>query len=240
MLNFRDLFNKSDNRLLAIAILVNLIGLTNILNGDSALYASIAKIMAEKNNFLELFTINRGDWLDKPHFPFWLWALSIKVFGTNSFAFKMPALVFYFISLIYTYLFTKEWYDKKTALIAVLMLSTAMHVIISNNDVRAEPFLMGMLIGAVYHFYHVYRKPTFRDILFGSLLTACAVMTKGVFLLIPVFSAVAGHAIVRKEYKKLLQLRWLWTALLVFVFILPELYCLKVQFTDHPDKVIFG
>lgn len=79
---------------------------------DAALYASIAKTMAQSNNYIELFVENT-DWLDKPHFPFWISALSFEVFGINTFAYKLPALLFVFLGAVYTYLLAKNFTAKK-------------------------------------------------------------------------------------------------------------------------------
>ncbi len=81
--------------LLIPAILVNAGGLLiPILEPDGALYATIAKTIARSGNFVDLYVDGR-DWLDKPHFPFWMAALSMRVFGINGFAYKFPALLFW-------------------------------------------------------------------------------------------------------------------------------------------------
>jgi 4-amino-4-deoxy-L-arabinose transferase-like glycosyltransferase len=65
-------------------------------------------------------------------------------------------------------------------------------------------------------------------------------MTKGMFALIPTGGAVAGHLIVTKQWKQLFNWRWLIAAILIMIFILPELYCLYEQFDLHPEKMVFG
>jgi hypothetical protein len=65
--------------LLIPAILVNAGGLLiPILEPDGALYATIAKTIARSGNFIDLYVDGR-DWLDKPHFPFWMAALSMRI-----------------------------------------------------------------------------------------------------------------------------------------------------------------
>jgi 4-amino-4-deoxy-L-arabinose transferase-like glycosyltransferase len=62
---------------IGIAVLVNFSGIFVPITGpDGTLYASIAKTMAQRNNFVDLFAYGK-DWLDKPHFPFWIAALLI-------------------------------------------------------------------------------------------------------------------------------------------------------------------
>jgi 4-amino-4-deoxy-L-arabinose transferase-like glycosyltransferase len=226
--------------ILVIAILVNLAGISvKYFTDDPALYSVLARNMAQSFNFTDL--MYRGnDWLDKPHFPFWMTAISFKIFGINTIAYKLPALLFFFLSAIYTYKLAKKFYDVETGLIAVLVLLTAQHVIMSNTDVRAEPYIMGLLMGAVYHFCKVKDRFTWADILLASLFTACAVMTKGIYLLTPIGSGIICDYLFRKDIKGLFQWKWLLSIVLVAVFVLPEIYTLYMQFDTHPEKIVFG
>ena len=52
---------------------------------DGAVYASIAKTMVQRHNYLELM-VQGQDWLDKPHVPFWLAALAFRLFGVQTWA----------------------------------------------------------------------------------------------------------------------------------------------------------
>jgi 4-amino-4-deoxy-L-arabinose transferase-like glycosyltransferase len=225
---------------LLLAIAINITGIaTDFFTNDPGLYGLLAKNMVQTHNYTDL--MYRGaDWLDKPHFPFWMAALSFNVFGFTTFAYKLPALLFYFMSVIYTYKLAKKFYGFDTALIAVLILLTSQHVIMSNTDVRAEPYIMGLLMGSVYHFYQVKKKLGLANLLLASLFAACAVMTKGIYVLIPIGSAVIGDYLFKKDFKGLLQWRWLMAVVLVAVFILPEIYTLYVQFDLHPEKVVFN
>jgi 4-amino-4-deoxy-L-arabinose transferase-like glycosyltransferase len=46
--------------------------------------------MAEHNDFVNLY--NNTDWLDKPHFPFWITATSLKILGVNSFRLQVACI----------------------------------------------------------------------------------------------------------------------------------------------------
>nr|WP_255486960.1 glycosyltransferase family 39 protein [Mucilaginibacter sp. SP1R1] len=195
--------------------------------------------MAQTNNFADIIYHGK-DWLDKPHFPFWMAALSFKVFGVNTVAYKLPALLFFLMSVLYTYKLARKFYDQETALIAILILLTAQHVLMSNTDVRAEPYIMGLLMGAVYHFYKVKERFSIVDVLLSALFTGCAIMTKGIYLLIPIGGAIIGDYLFKKDMKSLFHWKWLLAFFLVVVFTLPEIYTLYLQFDVHPEKVVFG
>ena len=238
--------------LVAVGVLSNATGLFSpILEIDGALYACIAKQMAQTGDFVNLYAVGT-DWLDKPHFPFWVAAVSYRIFGINTFAYKLPALLFFLGSVIYTYQFARLTYPKVVAQVAALVLLTALHGVLSNSDVRAEPYLMPLIIGAVYHFYRVFlgdRNAISRrygvsksglHLLIGSFLTGCALMTKGVFVLIPIGAGLGLHWLLTGHWRELLKPRWYLAVALSFVFTLPEIYCLYQQFDLHPEKVIFG
>ena len=96
--------------LFVLALGINFAGLNvKFFTDDPGLYASIAKNLVYKKELLQLFTYNQ-DWLDKPHFPFWMVFLSFKVFGISVWAYRLPALVFFFIGLAYTWLFARKFY----------------------------------------------------------------------------------------------------------------------------------
>src|SRR5579871_2385945 len=176
--------------LLIPAILVNAGGLViPILEPDGSLYATIAKTIARTGDWINL-RVDGKDWLDKPHFPFWMAALSFRLLGINAFAYKFPALLFWGMGAGYTFRLALAVYGKSVAQLSTLIYVSAAHLVISNNDVRAEPYLTGLIIGAVYHFYKVSRAPASRTLsgqsarlwlhlTAGSLFAGAAMMTKG-------------------------------------------------------------
>ncbi|WP_147321980.1 ArnT family glycosyltransferase [Mucilaginibacter conchicola] len=225
--------------LLILALVVNFAGINaGFFTDDPGLYASIAKNMVQKNDWLQLFTYNT-DWLDKPHFPFWMAAMSFKIFGISAWAYRLPALIFFCLGLLYTWLFAKRFYGKDAALIAVLILATAEHILISNIDTRAEPYLMALVIGSIYHVSRYNQKGTVKHFLLAALLTACAIMTKGLFVIVAIYGALLGQMIAQKQFLKLFSGKWLLLYLATIIFTLPEFYALYVQFDMHPEKLVF-
>jgi 4-amino-4-deoxy-L-arabinose transferase-like glycosyltransferase len=226
--------------LLIPAILVNAGGLLiPILEPDGSLYATIAKTMARTGDFVNL-RVDGRDWLDKPHFPFWMAAFSFRLFGVNAFAYKFPALLFWAAGAWYTWRLALSLYGKTVARLSTLVYVSAAHLVISNNDVRAEPYLTGLIIGSIYHFYRASRTRPGAHLIAGSLLAGCACMTKGPFVLITIGAGFILDWISGKEWEQFFHPRW-WIAIaLIAVFTLPEIYCLYLQFDLHPEKLVFG
>jgi len=226
--------------LLIIGVELNATGLlSDIMEPDGALYASIAKHITLKNDWINL--IGDGhDWLDKPHFPFWMAALSFKLFGINSFAYKLPAFLFWLAGVYYTFQLSRIIYNTNVARVATLVYITAAHAVICNFDVRAEPYLTTLTLAGIYYFYKALGEKWFLNITAGAFFTACAVMTKGLFILITIGSGFFCYWFFTRQWKQLLHIKWLIAIAFIFIFILPELYCLYVQFDLHPEKIVFG
>ncbi|SFD32049.1 4-amino-4-deoxy-L-arabinose transferase [Chitinophaga sp. CF118] len=222
--------------IIGLLVFMHITGLpVTIMEPDGALYAGIAKYMVQHHDYWNLFA-DGHDWLDKPHFPFWMMAISFNLLGFTTVAYKLPALLFLMVGVIYTYRFAYALYGEQVARWAVCILLTAEHLVISSNDVRAEPYLTGLIIASVYH---LYRRQGIHLVL-GALFAACAVMTKGPFALVPIGCAIAGQYVFTRQWRELFHLRWLLVTVLIGIFILPELYALYLQFDLHPEKIVFG
>lgn len=206
---------------------------------DAGLYASISKTMLENNDFLSLVH-NHKDWLDKPHFPFWITAFTFRVFGISPLTYFLPLTISILLSLRYTFLFGKRYYNELIAWVSVLVLSTAQYTYMSSIEGRVEPFLMLFIIASIYHFDVAFsNKNNYHTLLF-ALFVACAIMTKGIFVIVPIGSAIVGHMLFQKQgLKKLLSWRLMLATTAVLILLFPEFYALYYQFDSNPDKIVF-
>ncbi|MBO0935360.1 glycosyl transferase [Fibrella sp. HMF5335] len=252
--------NRLFYTLLALVVAINFTALClPIMEPDNGLYATVAKQMYLTGDYLNLYSCGL-DFLDKPRLPFLLNVLFMKLFGFGSptaatAAYKLPALLCFSGSLWYTYHFARLNYSRTVAQLAMLIFGTAYHVILSNTDVRAEPFLTLFIIGPAFHFTKVWQQGERNEhaslrmiprshwlhLVAGSALTACAMMTKGP--VVPIATVGAGlviNALLTGHWRGLFHVRWLLAILLTLLFITPELYALYQQFDLHPEKVIYG
>lgn len=226
--------------LLILGILLNATCLLNeILEPDGALYAGIAKRMVTGNDWVNLYA-DGYDWLDKPHLPFWLAALSFKCLGISAFAYKLPAFLFWLLGIRFTWLLAVHLMNRTVAMLAVLVYITALHTVIASFDVRAEPYLTAFCTGAVYYMLRVWQTGRLLPLIAAALCCACAIMTKGIFVLLTIGGGFVIYWLMNKEWKQFFNFRWWLLLLLTFIFIIPELYCLYQQFDLHPEKIVFG
>lgn len=237
---WKDWLDKWFYWLLILGIFVNASGLLlPVMEPDGALYATISKTMVLSGDYINL-KVQGKDWLDKPHFPFWITALSFKLFGINGFAYKLPAFLFWLGGAYFIFAWTKKLYNTHTARLSVLIYLAVEHLIISNNDVRAEPYLTGLIVAASYFYYRTYKENKLIFIIPGSLFLAAAVMTKGIFIAAIVASGFIAEWTIKRKWSEFWNPRWWLAVLLLFLFITPELLCLYIQFDLHPEKILYG
>jgi 4-amino-4-deoxy-L-arabinose transferase-like glycosyltransferase len=205
----------------------------------SPYYGVIAKHIVTHNDWINL-TLAGQDWLDKPHLPFWITAISFKIFGINSFAYILPGFIFNLIGACYTYKLSRIWYNVNTSLLSVLLYLSTLHLMLSSIDVRAEAYLLGEIIPACYYLLKFYNTRLLRYLLLGSLFSGLALMTKGMFVLVTIGSGIICLWLYNKQFKNFIDYRWWLYLVLTLIIATPELLSLYLQFDLHPEKIVFN
>ena len=206
---------------------------------DAATYALISKNIAVSGDWVDL-TFMDHDWLDKPHFPFWITALSFKLFGVNAVAYLLPGLLFHALGAWFTYRLAAHFYDRATGLIAALISLTAIRLLWSTVDLRAEAYLAAEITGALYFWVLYDEQSRAKHLLAGAAFTAMALMTKGLFVLGAIGGGLLCDVVRRRDWRQFVSAKWLLAVALSLVFVLPELVALYLQFDRHPEKIVFG
>jgi len=226
--------------LIFIALVVNFNGITRgFFTDDPGLYALISKNMAQSGNYSSLIFFGE-DWLDKPHFQYWATAPFISIFGATPLAYKLPSFLFFCFGLVYLFILGKTIHSYKIGFLAVFLLLSSVHIMLSNEDIRAETMLLGCMIPAMYYLLKLMNGCRLLDILLAALFLALSTMIKGPVVLIPYFFGVVLSCLFTRQYELMFSWRWVALVALFFVFLFPEIYSLYLQFDSQPEKVVFG
>jgi len=222
-------------------LVIHFVGLFgDIFNGDSALYACIARRMAETLDFFHLDSVVNPNWIDKPHLGFWIWSVFISIFGHNSFVFKFPAFLALLIILRYIYLFANYAYGKSSAEIACIIFASSLHIIIATNDVRIDLFVLASFMSAFYHINHGFDRNKKIEFLLGSIALGLAVMFKGIYVIFPFVAAVAIQLWKKGQLKKMIGWPLFIGLLCIGLAIGIEIWALTYQFEDYKLTSILG
>ena len=227
--------------LMALTLLVNAASMrTPIINeGDSVLYAALAQHMLQSGDYLSL-VLDGKDWLDKPHFPFWMGALFFKLLGISAGSYILPGFLFHVLGGYYTYRIARTLYGRDAALLALLVYLSTYHVMYTTSALKAEAFLNGSVMGACYYCLRLDATGRAKHLFLAAVFSACALMTKGVFTLVTIASGLFFLWAYQGRWTQLLRPRW-WLMLgLTLLCTAPELGALYWQFDLHPEKTVFG
>lgn len=111
---------------------------------------------------------------------------------------------------------------------------------LSAIDVRAEAYLLGQIMPAVYYWLHYNQKFSCKSLFPGAFFTGLALMTKGIFVIITIVSGLICLWAYHKKLSNIIHPKWLLALALSLICAIPEVWALYQQFDLHPDKLIFG
>lgn len=211
-----------------------------LMNEDASHHANIALHMVQTHNYLNLVDDNGLDYLDKPHLHFWLSALSFNIFGVNTIAYKIPALLATLLGLFSTYKLTKRLYNHETGSLATVIYASAQAQFLANNDVRMDALLTASIIFATWQLIELSQSGRWFNYILAPLGLAMAFTTKGMIGLVMPLVALFFMLIYQRNWKMMFNVRWLAVAVLFCLFIAPCVYAYYQQYDMHPEKVVRG
>lgn len=225
---------------LGSAVLVYLLGVhVDIMDIDASQYAAMSREMMQSGSYLQVYEQGH-DYLDKPPLVFWLCSVSMKFFGVNNFAYKLPSILFAILAVFSTYRFALLYYNRTIAQLSALVLATSQSFFLITNDCRTDTILIGCVAFTFWHLAAAFLENKWQHFLFGFIGIGVGMLAKGpVALLLPAM-AFTIHFLFKKEYKNFLRLEYLWGLVVVGVILFPMCYGLFTQFDLQPEKVIDG
>ncbi|MDP3696977.1 MAG: glycosyltransferase family 39 protein [Candidatus Taylorbacteria bacterium] len=124
---------------------------------------------------------------------------------------KIPQLIFFILSAIIIFIWTRKIYGYLAALMAIFLFSFSPTVLAHSRFVTTDmPALFGILF-ATYFFLHYLERPTQKNLWLAGIVFGIAQLTKySVFLLVPFFLVIAVlYAFLKSEKSKTLNTLYL-------------------------------
>ena len=227
-------------------LLFSLLGLVYItglfvplMDNDSAHHANIAMHMYLNRDYVNLIDAGQ-DYLDKPHLLFWFCAISYKIFGVTSFAYRLPSFLFTILCIYAVFRLGKSLYNEESGRLAALMIASAFAFILANTDVRMDAILITCVAFATWQGVEfIHRKKIINALGLASGL-ALGFDTKGH---IAVFTPLVGlffYIIYLRKLRIFLDWRWLVVLVAFAALVFPVVYCFYLQYNLHPEKIVRG
>jgi 4-amino-4-deoxy-L-arabinose transferase-like glycosyltransferase len=210
----------------------------DVMDVDAAEYSHLAREMLEGHSFLEVK--NRGDdYLDKPPLVFWLGAATYALIGVSTFAYKLPSLLFAVLGIYSTFRLTRLFAGERAGIVAALVLASCQAMFMMVNDPRTDTVLMGAVAFALWKVAEFDRERRLHSALLAGVGVGVAMLAKGpIGLMVPVL-ALASDVILRRQWRRLLDRRWLLVLTVAAVLLAPMVYGLYEQFGARGPAFFF-
>lgn len=211
-----------------------------LMENDAAQHASMAMKMVLNNDFLHIFKGN-SPYLDKPHLHFWLAALSMKLFGINHVAYRIPSLLFLGLAAFCTHGLARRLYkNDQIAHLAALIFLSAQTIILSAHDVRTDAILTGAVALGICYTVSFIRSGRVSDAVIGGAGIGMAFGSKGMVGVGIVALCVFCYLLYSREWKNFFRLKALMGLIAFAVTVSPVLYAYYYQFDLHPELPVRG
>ena len=209
------------------------------MDNDSAHHANIALHMHLTGDYVNLVDHN-GDYLDKPHLHFWLCAISYRIFGVTSFAYKFPSFLFIILGIYSTYRLGKKLYNTETGKLAALLIASSFAYILAGNDVRMDAILTASIAFAIWQLVEFIQDKKIINAAGAALALALGFSTKGQIGVFVPAAAALFYILYRKDWKLFLNWKSFLLITLFGLLISPVVYCFYLQYNLHPEIIARG
>ena len=172
-----------------------------LISPDEGRNAEVAREMSQSHSWL-VPTYNGLVYLDKPAFYFKTVALSFSLFGESEGVARLSSAFFGFSLLVAVFLFCRKMYDQRTAILAILIISTTPLYIAFSRLVIFDMSLAFFVCSTIFACFlaeESNEKQRSRWYLLGALSAGIATLIKGPVgfiiptLVIAIFNGVEGR-----------------------------------------------
>lgn len=193
--------------LIGVLLFIPYLGQVHLFDWDEINFAETAREMIVTGDYLTV-RIDYKPFHEKPPLFFWLQVLSMKVFGINEFAARLPNAITGIFSLMFIFLVGRKLIDYRFGLLWVLAyIGSILPFFYFKTGLIDPVFNLFMFAGVyfLYTYYDQFKKPSIKSIkylLLAGLSTGLAVLTKGpVGFLLVILTWGIFWIIKRRTYK---------------------------------------
>lgn len=196
-----------------------------LIDPDEGRYAEIPREMLERGDFITP-TLNYVKYFEKPPLLYWLNAASLKLFGLNEFAARLPSALSGLATVLATYIIALRLFDRRTALLAALFLATAAGFVLQSRIILTDMLLTFCLTSALGAFITAARREAWHrggDAVWYTfyLFCALAVLTKGLIGIVFPAGIIFFYILITGEWHILGRMRLLTGTALFLAVTLP-------------------
>lgn len=185
--------------LLAFILLFHL-SATPIYILDEAKNAQCAREMLQRNDWV-VPTFNGELRTDKPVLHYYFMMAAYKVFGVNEFAARFFSALLGWLTVLFTFLFTRRFTNSVTAFCAAIVLAASTHFLFEFRLAVPDPYLIFFITAGLFTAFIYLQQGRLNYLIIAAVSFALATLAKG-----PVALALPGlclltWVIIKKKWR---------------------------------------
>ena len=205
------------------------LGATPLMGFDEGVYAECSREMLASGDYV-VPTCNGGPFFDKPPVGYWLQAASMRVFGVNSFAARLPSAIEGLVLVGLVVLLGTRLFSRRAGLLAgfalassILAAGLARMAILDAAFTLAITASLGAFLLAYLGFW-----PRWSYLVFWSAM-GLSVMVKGPAGAVLILATVIAFLLIRGRFFASLRMTWPAVGIVVFLAVALPWYVLIQQ-----------
>jgi len=218
-----------------------------LLEGDEAIYASLARDIVENHHWLNPHIDHRA-WFDKPPLTLWVQAIAMRFLGLNLVSFRLPAVVIALVCALLLYLLARKLMDKNSTLFVVPLFLLSPGIYASARDFKFDlVFILGQILvltGLCQETFQPKEKPlqALKNAAFIASGVTISFLSKGLAGLVLPTGAWIIYAILMRDLRQLLN-RYVIGGLalgfvLIMIYLIPMAHFYGQPFID--EQLLFS
>lgn len=205
----------------------------DVMEVDSAQYASIAREMLHNNQWLEVYehgqTYQSRGYPDKPPLIFWAGAVGMWLVGENNWGFKLLATLSSLLAIWAVGRWAALLFGNKAQFPARIFYAFNAGFMLMNQDLRTDAMLVNFILLSCWQLETYFKTHSKKAFIWAFVSLALGMLAKGPVALVAVLAAFGTEALLRRDWNRLFRMEWLWGILILFAILSPMLYGLYSQ-----------
>ena len=213
------------------------LGFVPLFDLDEGAFSEATREMLESGNYITTY-LNGDLRFDKPILIYWLQAFSIKLFGLNEFALRLPSAIAASLWVFTIWHFARRYFNEKVAFYATLSMLGALQINIIAKAAIADALLNLFIALSLFSVWLYLESKRLRYLYFAFATIAIGFLTKGpVAILIPL-ATTFFYLLLKRDLKQFLSILFNPIGIAIFLLIAMPWYIL--EYIDQGEKFING
>ncbi|CAH2032460.1 glycosyltransferase family 39 protein [Trichlorobacter ammonificans] len=212
------------------------LGAAPLIDPDEGRYAEIPREMLERGDLITPM-LNYVKYFEKPPLLYWLNAGSLKLFGQNEFAARLPSALSGLLTVLLTYWAGCRLLGRQTGLLAAFILGSTAGFLFQSRIILTDMLLTLCLSSALFCFaLGVYGREQRRKLFFRLFFVCCglAVLAKGLIGIVLPAGIIFWYLLLGRRWHLLAEIPWFSGLLLFLLVTAPWFVLVSLQNPEFP------